>query len=48
MERRLNKRAETYVTCFKDGIREKATQLGLSGDSHVNVLCAKIWKELKS
>ena len=32
MERRLNKKAETYITTFKDNIREKATQLGLSND----------------
>ena len=32
MERRLNKKAETYITTFKDSIREKATQLGLSSD----------------
>lgn len=32
MERRLNKKAETYITTFKDSIREKATQLGLSND----------------
>ena len=29
MERRLNKKAETYISTFKDSIREKATQLGL-------------------
>ena len=33
MERRLNKKLETYITTFKDSIREKATQLGLSSDS---------------
>lgn len=32
MERRLNKKLETYITTFKDSIREKATQLGLSSD----------------
>jgi len=32
MERRLNKKVETYITTFKDGIREKATQLGLNND----------------
>ncbi len=32
MERRLNKKLETYITSFKDNIREKATQLGLSSD----------------
>lgn len=29
MERRLNKKIETYVTTFKDNIREKAVSLGL-------------------
>jgi len=32
MERRLNKKAETYISTFKDNIREKATQLGLLKD----------------
>jgi len=32
MERRLNKKVETYITTFKDSIREKSTQLGLSND----------------
>lgn len=32
MERRLNKKVETYITSFKDSIREKATQLGLIND----------------
>jgi hypothetical protein len=33
MERRLNKKLETYITTFKDNIREKATQLGLNNDT---------------
>ena len=32
MERRLNKKLETYITTFKDSIREKGTQLGLNSD----------------
>lgn len=32
MERRLNKKLETYITEFKDNIREKATQLGLNNE----------------
>jgi len=32
MEKRLNKKLETYITSFKDSIREKATQLGLAND----------------
>lgn len=33
MERRLNKKVETYITTFKDNVREKATQLGLTSDT---------------
>ena len=36
MERRLNKKAETYVTSFKDDIREKATQLNLMKNDAAN------------
>lgn len=32
MEKRLNKKLETYITTFKDNVREKATQLGLNND----------------
>lgn len=32
MKRRLNKKVESYITCFKNCIREKATQLGLNSD----------------
>jgi hypothetical protein len=32
MERRLNKKVETYIATFKDNIREKVTQLGLNND----------------
>jgi hypothetical protein len=32
MEKRLNKKAETYITTFKESIREKATQMGLNTD----------------
>jgi hypothetical protein len=34
MERRLNKKVETYITTFKDSIREKAIQLGLENDTN--------------
>jgi len=30
MEKRLNKKVESYISSFKDDIREKATQLGLN------------------
>ena len=32
MEKRLNKKAEVYITTFKESIREKATQMGLNTD----------------
>jgi len=32
MEKRLNKKLESYITSFKDNIREKATNLGLNND----------------
>ena len=43
MERRLNKRAEVYVTTFKDDIREKAVQLGLGTDTQTNTLLQYIY-----
>ena len=43
MERRLNKKVETYITTFKDSIREKATQLGLSSDSKSTQLLQYIY-----
>jgi hypothetical protein len=43
MERRLNKKLETYITTFKDNIREKATQLGLSNDSKSTQLLQYIY-----
>jgi hypothetical protein len=33
MEKRLNKKAEAYISTFKDEIRDKATELGLSVDT---------------
>ena len=33
MEKRLNKKVESYITTFKDSICEKATQMGLNTDS---------------
>jgi hypothetical protein len=43
MERRLNKKAETYITAFKDSIREKATQLGMTKNDQVNQLLQYIY-----
>jgi hypothetical protein len=38
MERRLNKKIETYIGDFKDSVREKATQLGLTKNDQHNQL----------
>ena len=38
MERRINKRLETYITQFKDDIRDKATTIGISGEPINNLL----------
>jgi hypothetical protein len=43
MEKRLSKKAETYSTNFKDSIREKVTQLGLSKNEQVNQLLQYIY-----
>jgi len=43
MERRLNKKAETYVSGFKDNIREQATKLGITKDAQVNQLIQYIY-----
>ena len=43
MERRLNKKTETYITGFKDSIREKATQMGMATDSQMNNLLQYIY-----
>ena len=43
MERRLNKKAETYITSFKDNIREKATQIGITKNEEVNQLIQYIY-----
>ena len=43
MERRLNKKAEVYITSFKDSIREKATQLGMTKNDQINQLLQYIY-----
>jgi isopropylmalate/homocitrate/citramalate synthase len=43
MERRLNKKTETYITSFKDNIREKATQIGIIKNEQVNQLIQYIY-----
>ena len=43
MERRLNKKAETYITTFKDNVRDKLIQLGLENDARATQLCQYIF-----
>jgi hypothetical protein len=43
MEKRLNKKAEGYITTFKDSIREKVTQMGMTKDQQVNQLLQYIY-----
>jgi hypothetical protein len=43
MEKRLNKKVETYVTTFKDSIREKVSQMGLNKNEHINQLLQYIY-----
>lgn len=43
MERRLNKKIDTYISDFKDKIREKATEMGLSKNEQNNKLIQFIY-----
>ncbi len=43
MERRLNKKVDTYISSFKDSIREKATQVGLNNDAKYTQLLQYIY-----
>ena len=43
MERRLNKKVESYITTFKDSIREKTTQMGIAKNEQVNQLLQYIY-----
>jgi hypothetical protein len=43
MEKRLSKKAEMYSTSFKDSIRDKVTQLGLTKNEQVNQLLQFIY-----
>lgn len=43
MEKRLNKKVDTYISGFKDNIREKATQLDLVSNEKVNQLIQYIY-----
>jgi hypothetical protein len=43
MEKRLNKKLETWISGFKDNIREKATQIGISKNEQTNQLIQYIY-----
>jgi len=43
MEKRLNKKLESWITSFKDDIREKATQIGISKNDQTNQLIQYIY-----
>ena len=43
MERRLNKKVETYISLFKESIKEKATQMGVINNEEVNQLIHYIY-----
>lgn len=43
MEKRLNKKLESYITTFKDNVREKATQMGITKNEEVNQLIQYIY-----
>jgi hypothetical protein len=43
MEKRLTKKAESYITNFKDNIREKATQIGISQTPEIYQLLQYIY-----
>jgi hypothetical protein len=43
MEKRLTKKAETYISNFKDNIREKATQIGICQNPEIYQLLQYIY-----
>ena len=43
MERRLNKKLESWISDFKDNIREKAEQIGISKNDQTNKLIQYIY-----
>ena len=43
MERRLNKKVETYITNLKDNIRDKISEMGMSKNEQVNHLLQYIY-----
>jgi isopropylmalate/homocitrate/citramalate synthase len=43
MEKRLTKKAETYFTTFKESIREKVTQMGLTKSEEMNQILQYVY-----
>ena len=43
MEKRLNKKLEVWISGFKDNIREKANQIGISKNDQTNQLIQYIY-----
>ena len=43
MERRINKKIENYISEFKDSIKQKATEMGLSKDPNLSQLMQFIY-----
>ena len=43
MERRLNKKVESYISSFKDSIKEKASQMGVINNEEINQLLHYIY-----
>jgi hypothetical protein len=43
MERRLNKKLEAYISSFKDSIRDKASEMGITKDEKVNQLIQHVY-----
>lgn len=43
MEKRLNKKTDQFISTFKDNIREKATQMGMTKNDQVNQLLQYIY-----
>jgi hypothetical protein len=43
MEKRLNKKVEIYITSFKDSIKDKITQMGLTDSEEMNQLLQYIY-----
>jgi hypothetical protein len=43
MEKRINKKLDVYITEFKENVKEKATEMGLSNDPNLSALVKYIY-----